>query len=92
MGRTKGTDYHTDDDSNILNYDGSLVNISAIQLGDYIRSIDFIDSNENQAGNLTQEIACNIMADQLVDDVFKTSIVDKMIFIKNHQQKRNHQT
>ena len=57
VGRTKGTDYHTDDDSNILNYDGSLVNVSAIQLGDYMRSIDFIDSNENQAGNLTQEIA-----------------------------------
>jgi len=56
VGRTKGTDYHTDDDSNILNYDGSLVNVSAIQLGDYIRSIDFIDSNENQAGNFTQEI------------------------------------
>jgi len=56
VGRTQGTEYHTDDDSNILNYDGSLTNISTIQLGDYVRSIDFVDSNENQAGNFTQEI------------------------------------
>jgi hypothetical protein len=56
VGRTKGTEYHTDDDSNILNYDGSLTNVSTIQLGEYMRSIDFIDSNENQAGNFTQEI------------------------------------
>jgi len=51
VGRAQGNDYHTDDDSNILNYDGSLVNVSTIQLGDYMRSIDFVDSNENQAGN-----------------------------------------
>ena len=56
VGRTKGTDYHTDDDSNILNYDGSLTNVSTIQLGEYMRSINFVDSNENEAGNFTQEI------------------------------------
>jgi hypothetical protein len=49
-------DYHTDDDSNILNYDGSLTNVSNIQLGDYIRSINFVDSNENEAKAFTSEI------------------------------------
>ena len=56
VGRTKGNDYHTDDDSNILNYDGSLTNVSTIQLGEHIRSINFIDSNENEAKAFTSEI------------------------------------
>jgi hypothetical protein len=56
VGKSKGVDYHTDDDSNILNYDGSLTNVSSIQLGDYIRSINFVDSNENEAKAFTNEI------------------------------------
>jgi len=56
VGRSQGTDYHTDDESNILNYDGSLTNVTQIQLGDYIRSINFVDSNENEAKSFTSEI------------------------------------
>ena len=52
VGKTKDGDYHTDDDSNIINYDGTLTNVSTIQLGDYIRSINFIDSNENEGANI----------------------------------------
>ena len=57
IGRGRGQDYHTDDESNILNYDGLLKNVSTIQLGDYIRSINFIDSNENEAKAFTSEIS-----------------------------------
>ena len=56
VGGSKGKDYHTDDDSNILKYDGSLTNVSTIQLGDYVRSINFVDSNENEAKAFTNEI------------------------------------
>ena len=56
VGKSTGDDYHTDADSDILKYDGSLVNVNTIQLGDYMRSIDFVDLNENQAGNFTSEI------------------------------------
>lgn len=56
VGSNKGNDYHTDDESNILNYDGSLTNVTAIQLGDFIRSINFVDSNENEAKAFTSEI------------------------------------
>jgi hypothetical protein len=52
----KGHDFHTDDESNILNYDGTLTNVSTIQLGDYIRSINFVDSNENEAKAFTNDI------------------------------------
>jgi hypothetical protein len=55
IGKTE-SDYHTDDDSNILNYDGTLTNVTTIQLGDYIRSINFVDSNENEAKSFTNEI------------------------------------
>jgi len=56
VNNATGKEYHTDDDSNILNYDGSLKNVSTIQLGDYIRSINFVDSNENEAKSFTSEI------------------------------------
>lgn len=46
--------YHTDEDSVILDYTGSLKDVDTIQLGDYIRSIDFTDYNDNPAGNLDQ--------------------------------------
>ena len=56
VGNSNDVDYHTDDDSNILKYDGTLTNVTTIQLGDYIRSINFVDSNENEAANFTSEI------------------------------------
>jgi hypothetical protein len=55
--RVDTSDYHTDDDSNILKYDGTLVDVDAIQLGDYIRSINFVDFNENEAAAFTSEIS-----------------------------------
>ena len=55
--RAEGNDYHTDDDSNILKYDGTLVDVDTIQLGDYIRSINFTDTNENEAATFTNNIA-----------------------------------
>lgn len=50
------TDYHTDDDSVILKFDGTLADIDTIKLGDYIRSINIIDTNENEAAAFTSEI------------------------------------
>lgn len=38
-------EYHVDDETMILSYDGTLVDIDTIQLGDYIKSIDFTDLN-----------------------------------------------
>ena len=55
--RADSTDYHTDDDSNILKYDGTLADVDTIQLGDFIRSINFIDSNENEAAAFTSAIS-----------------------------------
>jgi len=46
--------YHTDIDSNIIDYTGSLVNVSNIQLGSLIRTIDFIDYNDNHAAYFEQ--------------------------------------
>ena len=46
--------YHTDDDSMILNFNGTLTDVDTIQIGDYIRSIDFIDFNDNHAGNFEE--------------------------------------
>ena len=47
---------YTDDDSHILRYDGTLADVDTIQLGDYIRSLNFIDSNENEAKEFTENI------------------------------------
>lgn len=53
VGITQKIDsYHVDIDSNIINYTGSLTNIGELEIGSLIRSIDFIDYNNNQAGNL----------------------------------------
>ena len=46
--------YHTDDDSMIVNFNGTLTDVDTIQLGDYIRSIDFIDFNDNHAANFEE--------------------------------------
>jgi len=51
-----GHEYHTDDDSNILKYDGTLVDVDTIKLGDYIRSINFTDTNENEAARFTSNM------------------------------------
>jgi len=45
-------DYHTDGESSILKYDGTLADVNSIQLGDLVRSIDFEDFNGNHAANL----------------------------------------
>jgi hypothetical protein len=45
VGRETSIDYHTDDDSMILDYTGSLKDVDTLQLGDYIKSIDFTDLN-----------------------------------------------
>ena len=55
--RVEGNEYHTDDDSNILKYDGTLVDVDTIQLGDFIRSINFTDTNENEAASFTNNMA-----------------------------------
>ena len=47
-------DYHTDDDSLILNYNGTLSDVDTIQLGDYVRSINFVDFNGNESANFEQ--------------------------------------
>jgi hypothetical protein len=47
-------EYHTDEDSMIIDYTGSLQRADMIQLGDYIRSIDFVDFNGNQAANFEE--------------------------------------
>lgn len=48
-------DYHTDEDSDILMYNGTLSNVDAIQLGDLIRSIDFEDNHGNHAASFDKE-------------------------------------
>ena len=45
LGEFGKIDYHTDDDSMILDYTGSLKDVDTIKLGDYIKSIDFTDLN-----------------------------------------------
>lgn len=45
LGNFSSVEYHTDDDSFILKYDGTLANVDQIQLGDFIKSIDFTDLN-----------------------------------------------
>ena len=49
--RGKSDRYHTDEDSDILNYSGSLVNVGDLQLGDYIKTIDFEDIHGYKAGD-----------------------------------------
>jgi hypothetical protein len=45
LGNFSSVDYHVDDDTSILKYDGTLTDINQIQLGDFIKSIDFTDLN-----------------------------------------------
>jgi len=54
IGNSSPIDYHTDDDSVILTMDGTLSNVGDIKLGDYVRSIDFVDTNDNHAAKFEQ--------------------------------------
>ena len=54
IGNFSKNDYHTDDDSLILNYNGTLQDVNTIEIGNLIRSIDFVDLNGNHAGNFEQ--------------------------------------
>lgn len=49
-------DYHVDDETQILSYDGTLIDVDTIQLGAYVKSIDFTDldgKSVNDAENIT---------------------------------------
>lgn len=54
LGNFAKNDYHTDDDSVILNFNGTLSDIDTIQIGDYIRSIDYVDFNDNHAAKFEE--------------------------------------
>lgn len=54
LGNFAKNDYHTDEESVILDYSGSLLDIDTIKLGDYVRSIDYVDFNDNHAAKLEQ--------------------------------------
>jgi hypothetical protein len=56
LGNFAAIDYHVDDDTMILNYDGTLQDVDTIQLNSYIKSINFQDNNGNNAGNFEEEI------------------------------------
>jgi hypothetical protein len=47
-------DYHTDGESLILNYDGTLKDVNSLELGDFIKSINFVDFNGNEAANFEE--------------------------------------
>jgi hypothetical protein len=49
LGKGRSIDYHTDDESLILDYTGSLIDVDTIKLGDYVKSINFQDANGNNA-------------------------------------------
>lgn len=55
-GNFSAIDYHVDDETMILNYNGTLQDVDTIQLGDYIKSINFQDFNGNNAGNFEEAI------------------------------------
>lgn len=56
IGAGKATNYHTDDDSVIVDYTGALKDVDTIQLGDYIRSINFQDNHGNPAASFDQTL------------------------------------
>jgi hypothetical protein len=47
-------EYHTDGESLILKYDGTLKDVNSIELGEYIKSINFVDFNGNEAANFEE--------------------------------------
>lgn len=54
LGDFARTEYHTDDDSVILKNDGTLADVDTIQLNEYIRSIDYVDFNDNHAASFEE--------------------------------------
>ena len=56
IGRERGIEFHTDDESMILDYTGSLVDVDTIKLGDYVKSINFEDVGGYNAANFTADI------------------------------------
>jgi len=52
---TSKIDYHVDSDTMILSYDGTLVDVDTIQLGSYIKSINFTDL-EGRSPNNAEDI------------------------------------
>jgi hypothetical protein len=50
LGKFGLVNYHLEEDSKILKYDGTLADLSTIQIGDYMRSIQFTDLNGNLGG------------------------------------------
>lgn len=52
---TSKIDYHVDSDTMILSYDGTLVDVDTIQLGSYIKSINFTDL-DGRSPNDAEEI------------------------------------
>lgn len=55
LGNFASKDYHTDQDSMILSFDGTLKDVDTIQIGDMIKSIDFVDSHGNHGGKFERE-------------------------------------
>lgn len=56
IGGDTSIEYHTDDDSVILDYTGSLLDVDTIKLGDYVKSINFEDKGGYNAANFTANI------------------------------------
>ena len=54
LGNFAKNDYHTDNDSVILKDDGTLSDVDTIQLGDFVRSIDYVDFNDNHAAKFEE--------------------------------------
>jgi len=54
LGNFAKNDYHTDDDSVILKFNGTLEDVTTIQIGDLVRSIDFVDFNDNHGAKFEQ--------------------------------------
>jgi hypothetical protein len=68
LGNSSPINYHTDDDSVILKLDGTLTDVDTIALGDYVRSIDYIDFNDNKASKFDEKIFTFGWDSNLVND------------------------
>jgi hypothetical protein len=54
IGNFAKVDYHTDDDTMILNFNGTLADVDTVQIGELIRSIDYVDFNDNHAAKFEE--------------------------------------
>jgi hypothetical protein len=68
LGNSSPINYHTDDDSVILKLDGTLTDVDTIALGDYVRSIDYTDFNDNKASKFDEKIFTFGWDSNLVND------------------------